>query len=534
MFSKKKNAANPHIIFLFLLHILIAPCDLWAQNNNQVAQPGNIKEVEQLNEQLKTLSEREQRSTERLDKKDAEIAELRVKFETIYSMFTLVAAFLAIILTIGTATSLVGWIRTEMRSTEAHKFSLSSARDSEQRTQTTFALAVTGETAAQSRAVEVHQTFLQGSKDTLDLVNQTLTLAKEASERAAKIIERKAKVIVEDLDRESQSLLASVPTHDDRALVADPSRRSDLRSLAHKITGFEINRFILPEDIPLTPPCNFIRGMDFHLSQQFDDAISNWLNGVALAQGTSDSLRSLAWYWIGYEQNNLSRFDPAEQSFENALRSADGERKYELQRILIETRFFNKDKYPAHTLIQPLESLLNTISNDDASQELEARRNKIATTLANVVSQAGRELVKEGRRDEALEHFRRAQSLYGQVAERDKWALFGLAEMFYELGEEEKAQQIFANDIRSAAIDESVKREEPRTKVLARTTELICCLRVPDLNREAPSIRSLVLQDLGRVDQRLTVYSQVQKRNVTKDKFQDDLDELMPKDWKAE
>lgn len=71
------------------------------------------------------------------------------------------------------------------------------------------------------------------------------------------------------------------------------------------------------------------------------------------------------------------------------------------------------------------------------------------------------------------------------------------------------------------------RREEPRTKVLARTTELICCFCVPRLNIEAPGIRSLVLQELGRVDERLTVYSQVQKSNVTKPEFQDDLDELM-------
>ena len=62
-----------------------------------------------------------------------------------------------------------------------------------------------------------------------------LTLAKDASERAAKLIER-TRVVVEDLDRESQSLLASVPSQVDRALIANPTSRSDLRSVAQKIT----------------------------------------------------------------------------------------------------------------------------------------------------------------------------------------------------------------------------------------------------------------------------------------------------------
>jgi hypothetical protein len=98
--------------------------------------------------------------------------------------------------------------------------------------------------------------------------------------------------------------------------------------------------------------------------------------------------------------------------------------------------------------------------------------------------------------------------------------------MLHELGELSEAQRIFREQVRTQAINESVQREEPRTKVLARTTELICCLRVPELRPEAAGIRSLVLQDLGRVDSRLTVYSQMQRRNVEKVVFQADLDEL--------
>jgi tetratricopeptide (TPR) repeat protein len=477
---------------------------------------------------IDSLAEEQREFIRRLDKKDAELAELRIKFETTTSNLTNFAGFLGLLLTIGTGFSIYGFIRSEKRATEAHSFSLSSARDSEQRAVQGFGLALIGETANQKRAAEVHENFLSGSKETLELVNATLTLAKEASERAAKMIERRARAIVDELDRESQFLLASVPAQDDRALIANPTSRSNLRSVAHKITGFEINRFILPEDIQLTPPCLFIRGMDFHLGQQFEDAITSWQN-VALSPSASDNLKSLAWYWIGYEQNNLNRFDDAEQSFENALKSATGERRYELQRILIETKFFNKNKknYRSDAAIQPFENLLLTIQADDPSEELEARKTKILITLGNVISQTGRELRKKSREAEAIDMFRRAKTLYEQVAERDKWALFGFAEMLYELEEVEKAQEIFANRVRDAAIDESVRREEPRTKVLARTTELICCLCVPRLNIEAPGIRSLVLQELGRVDERLTVYSQVQKRNVTKAEFQDDLDELM-------
>lgn len=521
-----QNTLLKSVVLLSLLLLVVTSHDVLAQSTAKNNQPKSSEDSKAVEQKIDALSERERELIQRMDKKDVELAELKTKIETTNSILNTVFVALAIFLGIGTFFSVFGWIKSESRAVAAHRFGLSSAEAAEERTKQAFTIAIAGETAAQQRASQIHENFLEGSTKTLQLVNATLSLAKEASERAAKIIERRARTMVEELDRESQSLLASVPAQDDRALIANPANRSNLRSVAQKIAAFEINRFVLPEDIQLTPPCLFIRGMDFHLSQQFEDAILNWRN-VALAQNTSDGLRSLAWYWIGYEQNNLNRFDDAEQSFENALKTATGERKYELQRILIETRFFNKKKNPARNLILPLEHLLTAITNDVASEELEARRIKIVITSANVISQIGRELAKDGQSEESLEMFRKAKGFYEEVAERDKWALFGLAEMLFELGEVERAQQIFVDKVRNAAIDESVRREEPRTKVLARTTELICCLRVPKLNREAPSIRSLVLQDLGRVDERLTVYSQIQKRNVTKAEFQDDLDELM-------
>lgn len=546
MCSIKQNL--PKIILLIVLSLSFNSYDAFAQSNtntnqantNQVKTP----EGEILNYRINELSQTERVVLQRLSQQEKELAELKAKFDTAATGIVIGAAIFTLIFSLGTGFSIYGFIRSEKRATEAHDFAVLNARKTEERAAQIFDLAITsektlqhrsaqafelgftGEKASQQRAAQVHEEFLTGSKETLELVNATLTLAKEASERAAKIIETKARSTIAELDQESQALLASVPSQDDRALIANPGSRSDLRSLAHKITGFEINRFILPEDIQLTPPCLFIKGMDFHLSQQYKDAISNW-RAVALAPDTQPNLRSLAWYWIGYEQNNLNHFDEAEQSFGNALTHATGIRKYELQRIYLETRFFNKKRYSAQSVIQPLENLLNAISAEEASEERDARRTKIIISLGNVFNQTGNELIKTDRIEDAKEPYARAKELYEQVAQRDKWALFGYAEMLYALGEHEKAQQIFKDRVRGEAIDESVRREEPRTKVLARTTELICCLRVPDLRDEAPGIRSLVLQDLGRVDERLTVYSQVQKRNVTKSEFQDDLDELM-------
>jgi tetratricopeptide (TPR) repeat protein len=475
--------------------------------------------------QVDSIAEQRRLDSARWTAAEVQIVEMRTKVDTATSILEVAAGFLGVVLAIGTIASVFGFIRSEHRAAEAHSYSLATARTAEDRAAGSFQLAIRGESASQERAAEVHKAFLTGSKETLELVNATLTLAKEASERAAKTIELRARQTIEELDQEAQGLLASVPSQDDRALVADPGTRSNLRGLAHKVSGFEISRFMLPEGIQLTPACLFIRGMDHHLSQNFEEAFRSW-RSVALTPATDESLKSLAWYWIGYEHNNLNRFSEAEQSFENALQHAVGARRFELQRIMLETRFFNKAKYSAASLIGAFDSLLASIAAEPPHDELNARRVKVEITLANVLWRRASDL-RDSDPDTAQGLFERSATHYRR-APMDKWALFGLAEALSASAEESakaEAQALFKR-VRAEAIDEAVRREEPRTKVLARTTELICCIRVPEFRVEVPGIRTIVQQELGRVDGRLTVYSQIQRRNVTKSDFLRDLESL--------
>ena len=437
---------------------------------------------------------------------DKEVAILREKVDTLYWLTGILIAVLVTVLTLGGLGSIIGGIRTESRTSEAHR------------------LFITGERASQKRSDEAHKTFLGSSRDTLELVNATLTLSQEASERAAHFIENKARATREELDKNAKFLIESVHKEDDRALVADPKHRSALRSLAQKIAGFEINRFVLPIDIELTPHCLFIRGLDFHLNQQFTDAFECW-QSIALREDTPNPLKSLAWYWIGYEHNNLAEFEDACISFERALETTEGARSYELSRILLESRFFNKSKESAKDLIPHFETLLNSIESKRGGEEFEENKRKILITVGNVCYQFGNELIKNGKNEEAQKKYQNAKN-YFEKAGQDKWALFGLAETLYRQGKKETAHPIFEK-VRAKAIAENIRREEPRTKVLARTTELICCIRLWKSDDEITGIYSQVIEALGRVDERLTVYSQMQKRNVTKPEFKKDLEELM-------
>jgi tetratricopeptide (TPR) repeat protein len=397
-----------------------------------------------------------------LSQLEREVIEVRERVDGLSDLVNVAFVAVGLFFAMAAGVSLFGFFKTESRAKESHVISIA------------------GETAAQNRASEIHGAFLASSKETLELVNATLQLAKEASERAVKSIEEKAIAALADVDQRARDLITRVPREDDHALVANQTRRSKLISLAYEISSFEINQQILPTPIALTPHCLFIRGMDLHLKQQFEDALEYWTK-VALRDDSSDELKSLAWYWIGTEQNNLADFSEAEQSFDRARETTSGTRDLELQRIRLESRFFDKEQEEASALIRPLEDLLKQAERMNHTQEVEARRIKILTTLGNVRHQAGNDCRRDGRLDEATEHHNAALVLFEQAESHDKWALFGKAEALYSLEQHDKANPIYRGPLRSHAINEYLGKIEPRTKLLAREMELICCVRVRDL-----------------------------------------------------
>ncbi|MGH8898874.1 MAG: hypothetical protein ACRDZ4_18105 [Egibacteraceae bacterium] len=120
-----------------------------------------------------------------------------------------------------------------------------------------------------------------------------------------------------------------------------------------------------------------------------------------------------------------------------------------------------------------------------------------------------------------------ALKLFEEVEDQYKWALFGKAEALYLLERLSEAHPIYRDKLRRQAVDEYHRRVEPRAKTVARTLELICCIRVPDLWKEVPTARENVLASLDEVDENLTVYSEIWHRNVNKPRFRAQIDQLM-------
>jgi tetratricopeptide (TPR) repeat protein len=384
-------------------------------------------------------------------------------------------------------------------------------------------LFLTGERSRQSQASEMHNA-LKGSSDTIQLVNDTLRLAKDASERAASSIERRAKAELDALDLLASELLIRPTAGDDRALVSDPKNRAEVESLAERINAFDIYRVLLDDKITLTPSCLFIKATHAHLKQHYEEAIRIWQRAASDANA-DPTLRSLSWYWKGYESNNLAKFEEARIAFSEAERLADGARRFELKRIGIESEFFDFTHFTTPEVLNKISSLLCEAEEQRIPSEV---LNSIRRSKGNILYVYGRELrisSDSTQTAKAPEVFRQARAIFRSVSKPEKWSWLGEAQCSLALREDVAAAiELLRTKVRRDAQKEYVRRVEPRTKALARFTELLCCIADPDANSERDDIYRALIGDIGEVDNRLTIYSLLQRRNVSKEQFQQDVD----------
>jgi hypothetical protein len=264
---------------------------------------------------------------------DPEVAELGQRVDELANRFSAFAnsidsslsvlevtlTAMGIIIVVVGGLSTVGFIRAESRAKESH------------------ALAIQGERAAQDRAGAVHGP----SRETLELVNETLRRTEEAAKSTERTSEIEAGRRLALLDEQARALIDSVPDDEVYALVSNPTLHAKLIGVAQKIDSFEASHFILSKALEPTPCILFIRGMDAHLRQDCEESIELWKKVVG-QKGVSGRLQTFAWYWIGREQDNLGMFGQAETSFSNAQNNATPTINLELQRIILETRFFKQ------------------------------------------------------------------------------------------------------------------------------------------------------------------------------------------------
>lgn len=377
---------------------------------------------------------------------------------------------------------------------------------------------------SQRRDRTTQEQFLKGSADTIRLVNDTLGLAKEASERAASSVERRALTELADLDAQSQDIIVRSRQKDDREIVANPTNRTNLEGLAERIAAFDVYTIMLDEKITLTPNCLFIKGMNAHLKQHFDDAIKTWRR-CTVSDSADAAIKSLAWYWIGYESNNLGKFEEARDSFDQARKLSDESRALELKRISIESEFFLKATYGRERVIRDIDELVEDVLKRESSYGISQYIDGILQTAGNIYYVYGKEDIRSGQDALGIELIRKAKGFFDGVKGKNKWSKLGSCQCSITLDiDAQVAKRTMSGEIRDAAKNEFVMRIEPRSKTLARLTELTCALAGGAKKAEIDTLYGQVLASLGDVDNRLTLYSLLQRRNVTKDEFRVDLD----------
>ncbi len=453
---------------------------------------------------------------------DARLDSLRDRQDDTATVFNFVLVPLAIIVTVLGAGGVVGIVlsfRNEVRAGQIHD------------------LQIAGESAQQARTEETHAVLLDASQKTLTLVNDTLELARDASDRAAKELTHRAERLLNEITEDANNVFVNshyAPEFERKALkvlVEVPRIRNDLRDLAQRIASIE--GYLEFQEIPLSASAFVVKGMDHHLRQDEDNAIKCFGRAVAAPGGTNSKVLQYALFWMGYSCNNVGRYTQAADVFHAAARHADAESPlaFDLGRMEEESRFFelaqqafdpSADRAAIITKARHVVGRLETQRVAADAVEFTPASQAISTTVGNIhtwIARSDPSVAPDALRD-AIAAYR--------LGGRSLWARFGLAEAERALDPDRPVDLDEYDELERAANDATKQRSEPRSQTLLHLTATTCMVR-QDKSPELVSGALRALREAFRdVEGALTLYSQHWKANVSRDLFdQDDIEPLV-------
>jgi hypothetical protein len=480
-----------------------------------------------------------------------DIIVLKTKQECNVFILNIIITFLTIFFSIGFGMSIKSSWNNESRAKEIFEMYKFDKKNGDIRNDEMFQMFLTDKEKNEKSAIET-------TEKTINLVNRTLELAVQASERSAKSLKIRLENILKQIDAESYQLIVKKAEAfvDDKNLTSKKTHQTEILKIGNKIEGLENNLIILDQDgleesqkIKLTPYVTFIKGTDHYLKEHYNDAEIIWLELLKDLNNDQKSkkLKSLINYWLGYLKNNLNKFGDAVKYFKAAekLCSNDDSRRFELERMIIETQFFNGvDETIIIDELNVLCEKIEKVNNKDANNRLP----KVWNTLGNVYYVKARksefkdkESLKSSKinflkvldieenisLDDIDSRIKKISDIEGRVK---IWSIYGLAETMYYIDKNENrdvAIKLFKNYVFSLAEKEYDGREEKRTKVLAKTCQLLCQLRI-DINdkEKLKNLRAMIEIPLSDLDDSLTVYSQLDRKNIKFSEFKNLLIEL--------
>jgi hypothetical protein len=230
-------------------------------------------------------------------------------------------ALLVAILALGGSLGIVFSIRDQRRVSQLHELTVGS------------------ETLSQRRTEQSYASFFEQSQTTLALVNDTLELAKEATEGATQSMEVKAKAQIDAIEERAEALLDRVFGREDfELLVEDAGNRGDLHAIGDSLRSLE--GYLSLQNIKLPQHTKFIKAIDQFLLDDTEGALH------ALRRSSQDrlsgELHRFTLFWLGYMYTTVGDYELAVRTFredEIGLSDDDTER-FQLECIIGETRFF--------------------------------------------------------------------------------------------------------------------------------------------------------------------------------------------------
>lgn len=417
------------------------------------------------------------------------------------------------------------------RQTKGHDLAVAREKLSETRVDQWHNLAIKGEEASQKRAAESHIAFFRGSEETLTLVNDTLQLAKDASERAATAMGHKALERLMELDRDLKTTLSRVyDERDFKAVVKNDAIREALADMARKVANSE--GMLEAQEVGLTPHCLFAKGLDLHLKSAPRPAI------LCLQEVPTDSdhdLSALALYWAAYESNNIGNFDKAVEHLQQArgrfLTEEHRAQHYELSRCEIQARFFDmawnqstqvgERRSQIEGFAEEIEELVSALR--DNRGDIIAERGHCKETLGDMMFWAARRAPREvsdvSPTDEQRSLLEDAARYY--LAGGDHvWAQLGLAQARWALGDQLEDEEYAT--LHSKLVVEGVAHREPRTLALRHAAVMIVEGEYGAPSDSLHQSWRYLSNDVLGVSEDITIFSPWQKRNVPRSIFIDE------------
>ena len=439
-------------------------------------------------------------------------------------------------------------------------------------------LTVAGELSAQKRSEQSYGSFLEQSQTTLSLVNDTLGLAKDANDRAIRETKSKAESEVELVDARSRALLNDAFGREEFGLIIDDDGyRNQLHAIANDARLLQ--GYLRLQGIKFGRYTKFIKALDQFLTDDTEGAIEALT--LSVGEGGVGELQRFEEFWLGYMLTAVGDYGGAIRRFKHdrvGVKDDHHPEYFQLSRIIAETEFFviakedadqNRDTPPSkrqeqvEPILKDLQELADDLRDrsDDRNRDDAGRRDEvlleIARTRADIYEwvaydhdhlddslDAASKETKSSEEARELEFrtaaLEEARKICEEVPEKDRNLdlNFALAECHFKLGEEKAARKEFESAATTIDHEFEVLHEKRQSASLHQSL-LICQVRLLGLVKKAEvkNQRDRVNHALKGAAKELkemrqpsvTVFSQIQRRNISQKEFADEMQEIVNK-----